>query len=91
MSTDNWQLTTDYFKSFAENKDSFVHTIHQRGSAMGWNRNEQRGALPGPCFSVLPHPPYPAEAVCRPHIAHNMNIINDLYFTPVNQTVTKNP
>ena len=47
--------------------------------------------FPAPVFLYSPTPPYSAEAVCRPHIAHNMNLINDLYFTPVNQTVTKNP
>jgi hypothetical protein len=47
-----------FFKSFAENEDLLVHTIHQKGSAMGWNRNKQkRGGVrfPAPVLNGRGH------------------------------------
>jgi hypothetical protein len=53
------------YKRFAENYDLFVHTIQEKGSAMGWNHKEKKqGAVrfQTPVFAVPP-PPYPLEAV----------------------------
>jgi hypothetical protein len=55
-----WGSTTDHSKSFAENKASLAHTIHQKGSAMGRKSKLQnrRGArFPAPIFGRTP-PPY---------------------------------
>jgi hypothetical protein len=40
---------------------------------------------------ALMESPYPAEAVFRPNLSHNLHTANDLHSIRVNQTVTQNP